>query len=627
MNHQQAAFRRKITYFAIMCLLLFPLYRLGHPATDAVEGTGSPGGQLAQLRSEYDLAQSNLGEIDPASETMKLATLGLRGVAANLLWTKANEYKKKKNWDRLSTTLNQIIKIQPNFMSVWEFQAHNLSYNVSVEFDDYQYRYHWVKKGMYFLISGIAYNKRDYKILTNLGMFFGLKIARSDERVQFRRMFRKDEDFHTTLSDYIEIDQVMGPGGPDNWLVAHEWYENAENMVLTNPKVKVGGRSELMFFKDSPSQLRNYAADLEDEFEPDERARRAWVEALDAWREFGNRQIKTSIGTLIVLNDDLRLQERIREYQAELDELIPGVRDQLKAEKLAELTPEEFAAYQKTILTSEQEAELDARNLSPIERNLEEDRLRRLNTRDMTYEEHEFAKVALIKMEINDKEVIDRVDEVAPQNSEAAYRKYLEIADLVNKLQWVRRYRDQINFRYWEARSMAESTPKAIEARVALFQARELEDQTILDEYVETDPVTGLPVINEETGKPNQLPGAKQMYEKSFDLWSEIYDEYPDLVEDVTASVMIELIDEYWKVLQDIDAQWPLDFPLQYLVDRYSEDEGRDIPTSDDPELRARMELEGNADDEESDSDNSDQKSEPTGSGTDSNDGGASDNF
>ena len=49
-----------------------------------------------RLRNEYQPRQVNLGEVDPASETMKLATLGLRGVAVNLLWEKANYYKKSK---------------------------------------------------------------------------------------------------------------------------------------------------------------------------------------------------------------------------------------------------------------------------------------------------------------------------------------------------------------------------------------------------------------------------------------------------------------------------------------------------------------------------------------------------
>jgi hypothetical protein len=133
-----ASFVRKISYIAAIALLLLPIAALSQPATIAPgqQSGASAGGKLAQLRAQYNLAQAELGEIDPASETMKLSTLGLRGVAANILWGWANYYKKIEDWDKLESTVNQIIRLQPNFVEVWDFQAHNLSYNVSVEFDD-----------------------------------------------------------------------------------------------------------------------------------------------------------------------------------------------------------------------------------------------------------------------------------------------------------------------------------------------------------------------------------------------------------------------------------------------------------------------------------------------------------
>jgi hypothetical protein len=117
---ERRSFYRKIGYAIAIMVLLFPLAWLSMPATSR-----EPGGQLAKLRSEYRLGQANLGEVDPASETMKLATLGLRGVAVNLLWEKANYYKKVEDWDNLrrrSTSGN----LQPNFITFW-FQAWNLT--------------------------------------------------------------------------------------------------------------------------------------------------------------------------------------------------------------------------------------------------------------------------------------------------------------------------------------------------------------------------------------------------------------------------------------------------------------------------------------------------------------------
>ena len=83
-----------------------PLFWLSQPATNAVKGVqGSPGGKLAQLRDQYHLSQAQLGQIDPTSVTIKLATLGMRGVAANILWEKANDYKMKKDWTNFGATL------------------------------------------------------------------------------------------------------------------------------------------------------------------------------------------------------------------------------------------------------------------------------------------------------------------------------------------------------------------------------------------------------------------------------------------------------------------------------------------------------------------------------------------
>ncbi len=618
MNHQKIAFRRKIIYIAAICLLIVPLFAMGQPSTTSSEGAqGSPGGELAKLRTKHDLSQANLSEIDPASETMKFATLGFRGVAANLLWTKANEYKMKKNWDRLSVTLNQIIKIQPNFMSVWEYQAHNLSYNVSVEFDDYQYRYHWVKKGLYFLLSGIAYNKRDYRILTNLGQFFGLKLGLADERIQFRRMFRKDTDFHNDLSGYITIDRTIGPEGPDNWLVSHEWYRRAERMVQQDPDVKVGGRAELMFYKDAPSQLRNYAKDLEEEFEPNERARRAWADALEAWREFGNRQILTSIGTLLVLNDEGRIRQRIDEVQEQLDELVPGARDQLEAEKLQALSPEEYDAYQKAILTDEEMDAIENSGLSPMEQRLELAKQAKLKDWELSWEERDLAYAAKAKMRISEMEVLELVDEFAPDNGDDAHRVFLELADLVDELQWIENYQNQVNYRYWEVRALSESTEDAIKARSALYDARKLREETILDEYVATDEETGLPITDPETGEPVMLPGARQKYYESFATWAVILKEHPDLIDDIASNEMMEWIGEYYNVLQSIDAPWPTDFPMQFLVDRYEAVEQLGLPTSEDIELRQLKEVDLLDDEEE---DENDEASDADTSGDDTSD-------
>ena len=134
--NQSTAFRRKIIYLVILVATLVPLYALGQPS----DGTKDSGGQLASMRQEFGISESDLGEISPASETMKLASLGLRGVAATLLWEMAHDYRVTHEWDRLKAALNNIALLQPHYDTVWEHQAHNLAYNVSIEFDAYRQR-------------------------------------------------------------------------------------------------------------------------------------------------------------------------------------------------------------------------------------------------------------------------------------------------------------------------------------------------------------------------------------------------------------------------------------------------------------------------------------------------------
>ena len=95
--NRTSVFGRKLIYLVILVGMLVPLYLLGQPSA----GRGDPGGRLSEMRDDFNIAESDLGEISPASETMKLASLGLRGVAATLLWNKAHEYRVLHEWDRL----------------------------------------------------------------------------------------------------------------------------------------------------------------------------------------------------------------------------------------------------------------------------------------------------------------------------------------------------------------------------------------------------------------------------------------------------------------------------------------------------------------------------------------------
>ena len=501
------SFWRKVSYIGVIVLLLFPLFWIGQPATRTATGS-NPGGVLAQLRAENNLSQAELGEIDPAGESIKLATLGLRGVAANLLWEKSFEYKKKEDWEGLAATLNQITKLQPNFITVWEHQSHNLAYNVSVEFDDYRMRYHWVKRGIDFLVEGIRKNRENPRLLHYTGWITGQKIGRADEHVQFRELFRQDEDFHESLNQEVPVDQGHGwDGRPDNWLVSQLWYQRAERAVDSGMMLR--GKSPLIFHADNPMSLINYSGTIAEEGVLGQTAQQSWYEAGQGWAQYGRRQLPTSWGHNIRLGEYDQVNEEINRMEERLEQLAPGVRERIKQEKIDQLSPELLAVL-----------------------DLPEDQLTEDN-----YRQH---LQALEQTQVTHREVAARAPE---QNREAAIRLAERLIDQQLVSSRIAHYRGIVNYEYWAIRCDAEQTKTAVDAREFLYKAKQAHDAA-------------------------DLEVARELYEASWHQWRKIYDQYPRLLDDISADDLTNSIKRYQRLLLQLDEEVPADFPLVDLVRR-----------------------------------------------------------
>ncbi len=427
---ERASFLRKIGYGIAIAVLAIGMMWLSAPAT-----TTRDGGKLAELRKDYRLAQVNLGEVDPASETIKLATLGLRGVAVNLLWEKANYYKKVEDWTNLTATLEQLAKLQPNFITFWKFQAWNLTYNVSVEFDDYNDRYYYVRRGIEFLKKGEDYNKDNPHLLWDLGWFIGQKIGRADEHVQYRRLFKADDEFHPADRTLEER---------DNWLVGKGWYETAIDAV-DNKGHSLGRKSPRDFYSSPAKSQMNYAEAIEEEgfFE---KARRAWTKAANEWREFGNKFIEHSTGVKLQLGSQPDLEKELEEMRAKLDAMLPGAREQVAEEK-------------RQALTQEERQLLDA----PAE--------------TLTAEQSEQLYNIRSKVEVNDRDVAMRIGRDQPERRNQALQLANELEQQETLLQYTMNYKRDANFDYWQTRADFEQTSNALEARELMYRARKARDE------------------------------------------------------------------------------------------------------------------------------------------------------
>lgn len=312
MNHFDSR-SRKLLYFGGIVLLSIPIIFLGMPSTDA-EGSG---GKLAHLRTDYDLGEATLGQVDPSSATMNLVLLGLRGVASSVLWRQAIEQQENKDWGAMRATTDSIIMLQPHFLKVWRFQGWNLAYNVSAEWDDVEDRYYWVKEGAKFIKEGTIRNEKLPELYWDYGWFIGSKIGNSDEKKFFRRYFKNDPNDEKFGGG---PDLALNPDGLDNYLVAQKWYLEA-NEIENEPGIDQHIMMR-MLFRSYPSRAQfDYARALQKEGQFNEEGDLAWNKAYEMWtKDFGRDPFESPAGWVVLEFTDEDLQRLAEEDGVTIEE-------------------------------------------------------------------------------------------------------------------------------------------------------------------------------------------------------------------------------------------------------------------------------------------------------------------
>ncbi|MDO4571246.1 MAG: hypothetical protein Q4D38_12745 [Planctomycetia bacterium] len=426
--HKSRSFRNKIIYTLCIIFLMIPMFLLSQPSSGRGSGGehGSPGGLLERLRSEDKINVEDVGEVNMTAETVRLGTFGLNGVAQMMLWQKAEEAKKKKDWSTLAATLNQLIILNPHLESVWRFQGWNLAYNVSVECDNYKDRYEWVKRGIRFLESGTKYNPRSIRITWDVGWTTAQKISRSDERVQFRQLFREDDEFNK--------DRPLEER--DSWIVGRLWYRKAEAL---NEKegVDLGTISPTLFFSYAPNAQAYYSDNIEQDGIFDHRARRAWETFSAEWKAFGEKELDSATGDKMRLEDEEKERAKADMYREQLEALSPGLYQRLVDTKRARLTPLELEAVD-----------------TPFE--------------ERTADQHNIASDASEKIRVSNEEWAGNLPpDLRTKGMELA--KLLDAAS--QQAQLIRRYRMIVNYKFWRLRGQLEKTDEIMEARRLIYEA------------------------------------------------------------------------------------------------------------------------------------------------------------
>lgn len=508
-------------YIGLMVALLLPLSYLGQPAGNTKHGDeGNFRGLLADMRERDSLSQTSFGDIDPAGATMQQMLLGLNGIAVNQLWGQAQDAQKKEDWETLRIVLNQLVKLQPHYFKIWDYQTHNLSYNLSTEFDDVRARYKQVINGFNFMKQGIELNKNEPRLLKQLGWYIGHKIGRADEKVFYRKLFKDDwmKLFHEQESRPLEK--------RDNWLVAHEKFQLATDLAdQLEAKGKPLQTTPSLFYKELSHSLVNYAETITDEgFEepklnddekknPDgspktpeeitalldkksdklrsewvQKFTAAWVQADKAFQEFSfKRYFKTPNNRVVLVGEMEQLLKLRFEKQNALFDLVAGEEKKLIEDKFNAIADDNLKKLYKKPLA---------------ERTDEENAAVRDKERELSFSWQELAGRA-------------------PAGDARTQAKALanEITLLEEKIQEIDHLRSPLNYNYWRIFINAQNQKEMQLANEATFEAKRLFRK----------------------GKSYE---AAQKFEEAFCHWRWVLNNYPYLRND---SVTYDDIHEYIK--------------------------------------------------------------------------------
>jgi len=164
--------RLRDTIVAVVCFLLaVALLWLGVGRLDSINQ------QRANLKL---VAAEPLKNAPPSLAFATVAMGAFRGLVVDVLWIRAERLKQNGQYFDAKQLAEWITTLQPRFPDVWDFQAWNMAYNISVAMPNTQpqERWRWVKNGYELLRDkGIPLNPHSIGLYRSLAWIFHHKIG------------------------------------------------------------------------------------------------------------------------------------------------------------------------------------------------------------------------------------------------------------------------------------------------------------------------------------------------------------------------------------------------------------------------------------------------------------------
>jgi len=138
----------------------------------------------AQARKAHDIPPPS-----PAAEMIVAGLGGFRGLAAEVIWFRADRLWDEGRYGELAQLASWLTFLEPHTAEIWSYAAWNLAYNVSVAMPTPADRWRWVKSGLRLLLNdGLRLNPSDPQLYKALSDMFRFKLGSdSDDAASFYR--------------------------------------------------------------------------------------------------------------------------------------------------------------------------------------------------------------------------------------------------------------------------------------------------------------------------------------------------------------------------------------------------------------------------------------------------------
>jgi len=162
----------------------------------------------SQRRQMKLISNEPLENAPPSLAFATIAMGAFRGLVVDILWMRADRLKEQGQFFDAKQLAEWITTLQPRFAQVWEFQAWNMAYNISVcmPASEPAQRWRWIKNGYELLRDqGIVANPKSTGLYRELARIFQHKVGGATD----------DAHKYYKLQLVEEMEPLLGPATDD----------------------------------------------------------------------------------------------------------------------------------------------------------------------------------------------------------------------------------------------------------------------------------------------------------------------------------------------------------------------------------------------------------------------------